>query len=135
MIAVDHRRNYYYRCPIISFETDIGRVSLGLHLLKANFPLKLIVKKEYQRMCTADRLETFTNNEHFKSHIPALEFAEHGFVCFASSAEPDAVMCTCCGVHMVDWKEGDDIATDHKKAEPRCLWEGRVKMIEITECD
>ena len=137
MTVVDHRRNYYYPCPIISFETDMGRVSLGLDLLKANFPLKDIVKRNFQRMCTAERLETFTNNENFKSHIPAISFAEHGFVCLASSDEPDAVMCTCCGVGIVNWKQDDDITTEHKKMRPKCeqALKGPIKMIEITECD
>jgi hypothetical protein len=135
--VVDHRRNYYYRCPIISFETDMGRVSLGLDLLKANFPLNHIVKKEFQHMCTAERLETFTNNKNFKSHIPALSLAEHGFVCYASNDEPDAVMCTFCGVGMLNWKEGDDITAEHKKLRPLCerVLKGPVKMIEIDECD
>lgn len=135
--VVDHRRNYYYRCPIISFESDMGRVSLGLDLLKPNFPLKQIVKREFQRMCTAERLETFTNNENFKSHIPALSFAEHGFVCLASPDEPDAVMCTSCGVGMLNWKQDDDITTEHKKMRPKCeqALKGPIKMIEITECD
>jgi inhibitor of apoptosis domain-containing protein len=137
MTVVDHRRNYYYRCPIISVETDMGRVSVGLDLLNANFPLKQIVKLEYQRICTAERLETFTNNQHFKSHIPALEFAEHGFVCLASIDEPDAVMCRVCGVGIVNWKEGDDITTEHKKMQPLCerALHGPIKMIEIDECD
>jgi inhibitor of apoptosis domain-containing protein len=137
MTVVDHRRNYYYRCPIISFETDQGRVSLGMDLLKANFPLKQIVKKEFQRMCTAERLEAFAKNEHFKSHVPALSFAEHGFVCLASNDEPDAVMCTSCGVGILNWKEGDEITSEHKKFWPKCerALKGPVKMLEITECD
>jgi hypothetical protein len=136
MTVVDHRRNYYNRCPIISFETDMGRVSLGLDLINANFPLKQIVKQEFQRTCTAERLETFTNNENFKSHIPALSFAEHGLICLASIDEPDAVMCTCCGVGILNWKEGDDITTEHKKMRPKCdrALKGPVKMIEVDEC-
>lgn len=137
MTVVDHRRNYYYRCPIVSFETDMGRVSLGLDIIKANFPLKQMVKKEFQQICTAERLETFTNNEHFKSHIPALSFAEHGFVCVASNDEPDAVICSFCGVGILNWKEGDDITSEHKKMQPKCkqALKGPVKMIEIVECD
>jgi hypothetical protein len=137
MTFVDHRRNYYNRCPIISFETDFGNVSVGLHLVKANFPLKQIVKKEFQRTCTAERLETFTNNPNFKSHIPALSFAEHGFICLASNDEPDAVMCTCCRSGMVNWKEGDDIATEHQKMRHQCerALKGPVKIIEPDECD
>ena len=137
MTVVDHRRNYYYRCPIVSFETEMGRVSLGLDVLKANFPLKQIVKKEFQRMCTAERLETFTNNQHFKSHIPALSFAEHGFVCLASNDEPDAVMCTSCGVGLLNWKEGDDITTEHQKMRPKCerVLKGPVKILQIDVCD
>jgi Inhibitor of Apoptosis domain len=137
MIAVDHRQNYYYRCPIISFETDMGRVSLGLDLLKANFPMKEVVKKEFQRICTAERLETFTNNQNFKSHISALSFAEHGFVCLASSDEPDAVRCTSCGLGMVNWKEGDDITSEHKRMRPTCerALKGPVKMIQPDVCD
>jgi len=135
--VADHWQNYYYRCPIIAFETDMGRVSLGLGILKANFPLNQIVKKDFQRMCTAERLETFTNNENFKSHIPALSFAEHGFVCLASNDEPDAVMCTFCGVGMVNWKEGDDITNEHKKMRPQCerVLKGPVKMIAPDVCD
>jgi hypothetical protein len=137
MVVVDHRRNYIYRCPIISFETDMGKVSLGLDLIKADFPLKQIVQQEFQRMCTAERLETFTNNPNFKSHIPALSFAEHGFICLASDDEPDAVMCTCCGAGMVNWKEGDDITTEHQKMRPQCerILKGPVMMIEPDECD
>jgi hypothetical protein len=135
--VVDHRRNYHFRCPIISFETDMGRMSLGLGLVKANVPLKQILIKEFLQICTAERLDTFTRNENFKSHIPALSFAEHGFVCYASSDEPDAVICTSCGVGIVNWKEGDDITTEHKKMREQCEWvlKGPVKMIEIDECD
>jgi hypothetical protein len=137
MVVVDHRRNYFYRCPIISFETDMGKVSLGLDLLKANFPLNDIIKNEFQRMCTAERLETFTNNPKFKSQIPALSFAEHGFICLASDDEPDAVMCTFCGVGILNWKEGDDITNEHQKMRPQCerALKGPVKMIEPDECD
>ena len=137
MTVVDHRRNYYNRCPIISFETDTGTVSLGLDLLKANFPMQEVVKKEFQRTCTAERLETFTNNPRFKSHIPALSFAEHGFVCLASSDEPDAVRCTSCGLGMVNWKEGDDITSEHKRMWPTCerVLKGPVKMIQPDVCD
>ena len=88
-------------------------------------------------MCTAERLETFTNNENFKSHIPALSFAEHGFVCLASNDEPDAVMFTFCGVGILNWKEGDDITTEHKNMRTKYerALKGPVKMIEVVECD
>lgn len=135
--VADHRQNYYNRCPIISFESDLGKISLGLGLLTANFPLKEIVKKEFRRTCTAERLETFTKNEKFKSHIPALSFAEHGFVCLATCDEPDAVMCTACGVGILNWKEGDDITSEHKRMRPQCdrALRGPVKIFTPDVCD